>query len=148
MDYQVQVATVPARLTAIVRRRAKQSELPKVVPAACGDAWALARALNLSRPGRHVALYLDCEMNLEIGMEVEQPFTGNDQLICSSLPSGRVASTVHQGPYQLLANAHRAVQEWCAQHGLPLAGPSWEIYGHWTDDPSQLYTEVGYLLQG
>jgi len=26
------------------------------------------------------------------------------------------------------------------------AGPNWEIYGHWTDDPAQLRTDVFYLL--
>ena len=30
---------------------------------------------------------------------------------------------------------------------LGLAGPNWEVYGHWHDDPSQLRTDVFYLLQ-
>src|SRR5262245_59498011 len=28
-----------------------------------------------------------------------------------------------------------------------LAGPNWEIYGDWTDNPDELRTEVFYLLQ-
>jgi effector-binding domain-containing protein len=31
--------------------------------------------------------------------------------------------------------------------GLELAGPRWEIYGHWREDPSELETEIYYLLQ-
>ena len=36
-------------------------------------------------------------------------------------------------------------------HGHTLAGPNWEIYGHWVDewnrDPTKIRTEVFYLLK-
>jgi effector-binding domain-containing protein len=39
---------------------------------------------------------------------------------------------------------------WCRDNGYTLAGPSWEIYGHWRDelhsDPSKIRTDVYYLL--
>ncbi len=28
-----------------------------------------------------------------------------------------------------------------------LAGPSWEVYGHWHEDPAQLKTDIYYLLR-
>ena len=39
------------------------------------------------------------------------------------------------------------------QHpGRALAGPNWEIYGHWqedwNEDPAKIRTEVFYLLEG
>ena len=50
-----------------------------------------------------------------------------------------------------LSEAHNAIRKWCAQHGHTLAGPSWEIYGHWVhawcDDPSKIRTDVFYLLK-
>ncbi len=33
------------------------------------------------------------------------------------------------------------------RRGLELAGPRWEIYGDWREDPADLETEVYYLLQ-
>jgi effector-binding domain-containing protein len=94
-----------------------------------------------------LALYLDGEMNIECGVEVFQPFAGNDRVICSCTPAGLVATAAHIGPYNRLGEAHKAVHEWCADHGHLLAGPSWEVYGHWTDDPAQLRTDVFWLLQ-
>jgi hypothetical protein len=32
-------------------------------------------------------------------------------------------------------------------HGLTRAGPRWEISGHWREDPSQLESEVYWLLR-
>lgn len=147
MEYQVRVEQVEPRLTAVIRLRVAQKELSIVVPQACGEVWAFVRANNVPRPGRHLALYLDCEMNIEVGVEVFQAFTGNDRVVCSSTPAGLVATAAHFGPYAQLGEAHDAVHKWCADHGHALAGPSWEVYGHWTDDPAQLRTDVFWLLK-
>jgi effector-binding domain-containing protein len=146
MEYQVQLVQVEPQPTAVVRRRAKQSELPQVVPQGCGEVWEFVRAANLPRPGRNLALYLDGEINVEIGVEVFHPFTGNDKVLCSNLPAGTVATTTHFGPYNRLGQAHAAILKWCADHGHALAGPSWEVYGHWNDDPAQVRTDVFYLI--
>jgi effector-binding domain-containing protein len=147
MEYQVHVQHIGPQTTAVVRRRAKPSEFSQVVPKACGEVWTFMRSSGEPRPGRHLALYLDGEVNLEIGVEAARPFAGNDEVVCSSLPAGMVATTAHFGPYNRLGDAHDAIRKWCADHGQALAGPFWEVYGHWTDDPSQLRTDVFYLLQ-
>jgi hypothetical protein len=40
------------------------------------------------------------------------------------------------------------VHDFIAANGLVRLGPSWEIYGHWREDPSELETEIYYLVQG
>ncbi len=147
MEYQVHVEQVVPQLTAVVRCRASQRELAQVIPRACGEVWEFLRSRNFPRPGRHLALYLDDVMNIEVGVEVFQHFASTDRVICSSTPAGMVARAAHFGPYDRLGEAHGAVHRWCADHGHKLAGPSWEVYGHWNDDPAQLRTDVFWLLQ-
>ncbi|HEV3237841.1 MAG TPA: GyrI-like domain-containing protein [Gemmataceae bacterium] len=147
MEYQVHTENVASIITAVVRRQAKQHELSKAIPQACGDVWSFVRSANLPNPGRHVALYLDGVINFECGVEIGQPFVGNDQVACSSTPAGLVATTAHIGPYGQLGAAHTALVDWCAKQGLTLAGLNWEIYGHWTDDVTKLRTDVYYLLK-
>jgi effector-binding domain-containing protein len=62
------------------------------------------------------------------------------------LPAGEVATAVHRGPYDRLGDTHQAIHDWCAGHERTLAGPRWEVYGDWHEDPAQLETEVYYLL--
>jgi effector-binding domain-containing protein len=147
MPYQIELKQVDAQLTAVVRQRAAQSQLSVVVPQLCGEVWEFAKSAGLPRPGRHVALYLDGMINLEVGALVDQPFAGSDRVVCSSTPAGLVATTQHVGPYNRLGDAHEAIRDWCARHGHSGAVPNWEIYGHWNDDPAQLITDVYYLLQ-
>jgi effector-binding domain-containing protein len=147
MEYQVHVRQVEPQLTGVLRLRAAPSQLAQVVPQACGEVWTWFRASGLPRPGRHLALYLDCEGNIEVGVEVDQPFPGDARVVCSRTPGGTIATTAHLGPYGRLGEAHDAIRQWCADHRYVLAGVSWEVYGHWTDDPSQLRTDVFYLLR-
>jgi hypothetical protein len=46
-----------------------------------------------------------------------------------------------------LGRAHDAVRRFAEGRALKLAGPRWEIYGHWHDDPRELETEVFYLVR-
>ena len=106
---------------------------------------------KLTGAGRHVALYWDDEINLEVGVELETPSAGHGEVVGSATPAGAIATSTHLGPYGRLHEAHRAVRRWCANHGYQLAGPNWEIYGHWTDewnaDPAKIRTDVFYLLK-
>lgn len=145
MPYQVRTEQVEPQPIAVVRFRARRDELSTVIPAACGEVWNFIRAAKLDRPGRHVAVYLDGEINIECGAEVAGPFAGNGRVVYSTTPSGKVVTTTHIGPYARLGEAHMAVREWLADNNLP-AGVNWEIYGHWTDDPTQLRTDVYYLI--
>ena len=150
MEYQVQVQRLQSQPTAVVRRRASSQGLATVVPDACGTVWNVLRAQKVAGAGRHVAVYWDGQINLEVGAEVESPFAGHGEVVGSATPAGTVARAIHFGPYNRLSEAHQAIRQWCADHGYTLAGPNWEIYGHWQDewnrDPAKIRTDVFYLL--
>lgn len=152
MEYVVRLEEHGGHRLAVVRRRAATRELSKGVPEACGIVWNVLRSQQVSGAGRHVAIYLDCEINLEVGVELDGTFAGHGEVVISSTPPGPVATTTHFGPYHQLHQAHEAIRRWCASHGYMLAGPSWEVYGHWKDewnsDPKKFCTDVFYLLLG
>jgi hypothetical protein len=151
MEYVVRLEQHPGRRLAVVRRRAASHELSKVVPDACGTVWNVLRAQKVPGAGRHVAVYLDGQISLEVGAELDGPFAGHGEVVLSATPAGPVATTTHRGPYHLLHGAHEAICRWCANNGHTLAGPNWEVYGHWqndwNNDPSKITTDVYYLLR-
>jgi effector-binding domain-containing protein len=146
---EIRVAHAESIPLAVVRRQARASELAKVVPELCGVVWSSVRARGL-KGGRHVAIYWDGTIRLEVGAEMIDSIPDAGDVVRSATPAGRTASVVHLGPYQQLGAAHKAILDWCAAHNLQLAGPNWEIYGHWQNawnaDPSQIRTDVFYLL--
>lgn len=149
-SYAVQVEQLESVPLAVVRRQARQDELSRLVPECCGLVWQVVKAQH-TKAGRHVALYWDDSIRLEVGVELQGLFVDDGEVVRSETPAGAVASVTHFGPYGGLGGAHDAVQAWCKANGRQLAGPSWEIYGHWerewNDDPSRIRTDVHYLLK-
>ena len=149
MSYTVQVRQLESIPLAVVRRQAKQAELSRLVPECCGLVWNALRAQQV-RGGRHVAIYWDGSIRLEVGVELLVPFVETGDVVRSATPAGTVASVTHLGPYGGLGAAHEAIHDWCRANNHRTAGPSWEIYGHWKDewnaDPSQIRTDVFYLV--
>ncbi len=150
MEYDIRLEQLSSRPLAVVRRRAGVEELSKIVPDACGTVWGVVRTQQVRGAGRNVAVYLDDQINLEVGVELDAPFAGYGEVVGSAIPSGRVATTTHYGPYGLLYEAHEAIRLWCGKNGYTLAGPHWEVYGHWKDewnsDPAKISTDIYYLL--
>jgi effector-binding domain-containing protein len=143
-----QLKSVPL---AVIRRQAKPSELSRLVPECCGLVWNEVRAQQ-AKAGRNVAVYWNGDIRLEVGVEILEPFAEHGEVVLSATPAGAAASVTHIGPYSGLGAAHDAIHQWCKSNNHTLAGPSWEIYGHWqpewNSDPSQIRTDVYYQLVG
>src|SRR5689334_8353776 len=90
---------------AVVRRQARPSELSRLVPECCGLVWNVVRSQR-TRAGRHVALYWDDSIRLEVGVELEGSFVADGEVVSSGLPVGTAATTTHLGPYSGLGSAH------------------------------------------
>jgi hypothetical protein len=151
MGSDVRLEQLGSRPLAVVRRRARPQDLARVVPEACGLVWNVLRDQKIPGAGRHIALYWDGEINLDVGVELDTPFAGYGEVLASATPAGTVATATHFGPYNRLHEAHQAICRWCEQHGRTPAGPQWEIYGHWIDEwntnPAKIRTDVYYLLK-
>jgi hypothetical protein len=83
---------------AVVRRQASASDLSRVVPQCCGLVWNAVRAQQ-ARAGRHVAVYWDGSIRLEVGVELYGPFAAEGEVVRSATPGGPVAWTTHLGSY-------------------------------------------------
>ena len=143
--FDVRLETLPSTPLAVVRRQVSRASVSSAVREGCGQVWAFSRERNLPA-GRNVAVYLDGSIRLEVGVELAVPFEEQDDVVRSTTPAGLTAWTTLIGPYQQLGLAHDAIRDWCRSNGYRLAGPNWEIYGHWqaewNSDPSKIRTDI------
>lgn len=147
--YAVHLHQLDSIPLAVIRRQASASELSRVIPECCGLVWNALRAQQ-ARGGRHVAIYWDNSIRVDVGAELLSPFEEQGHVVRSATPAGPAVTATHYGPYGGLGSAHKAIREWCAAHNHQLAGLNWEIYGHWLDEwnsnPSLIRTDVFYQL--
>jgi len=148
-SYDVLLAQLDSVALAVVRRQVTRPELSAAVRDGCGRAFAFARRHNL-KAGRNVAVYWDGSIRLDAGVEMPEMFAEEGDIVRSATPAGLTAFVSHVGPYDRLGAAHAAICDWCAAQGRRLAGPNWEIYGHWQSewnaDPSRIHTDVYYQV--
>ncbi len=157
MTYNIQIIQVTPRPLAATRGMARRDNIGPKLIAMLSEVWEFIRTSGLAHAGLNVALYpggdgcatlaTDTEIPLEAAVEVLSTFQGEGRIICSASPGGWVATVAHIGPYDRLGEAHTAVRQWCSDNGHELAGTSWEVYGHWTDNVDELRTDVFYLLK-
>lgn len=136
----------PGQPTAVVAQATTWGAFPMLWPRLLDQVWAAVRSTAAITPNRNVMLYKDDVPNVEIGVEVREPFPDIGRVISSSLPAGRAAMTMHHGSYADLGAAHHAVVDWCDRQDVRRSGPRWEIYGHWNEGSADQEVEVYYLL--
>src|SRR5439155_13953373 len=141
----VGIADVAPRLLAAVRVRTTRAGLPKAIVSGLDQVWPQIK----DRSGLNVVLYhpseptgLGREFDIETGVEVPPDFAPTAPLYLTHTPGGRVVTAAHFGPYDKLGRAYDAVYAYVRENDLRLAGPSWEVYGHWSDDPARLRTDI------
>jgi effector-binding domain-containing protein len=146
---QVTIADVASIPLAVVRRQARGGDLSRIVPEGCGIVWNHLRTSGL-KGGRNVALYWDDAIRVEVGVEMPGAFPETVDVVRSATPRCTAACVVLHGPYGQLGAAHRAIHDWCKTNARQLAGPRWELYGHWQEawntDPSLIRTDIYYQL--
>jgi len=153
MEGTVKIERLQPRLLAAVRRSAAPAEIPRAFKPALDLVWAfLGQHKGLRSDGHNVFLYHHVDrpeagMPIDFGVEVTRRFEPEGEVRCVQTPGGEAAVLVHRGPYSNLARSHAALHAWCASNGRSIGGNSLEIYGDWTDDPSQLETTIQYLLR-
>lgn len=144
--YSVSVTTAVEQPTAVVAAATTWSKFPTLWPVLLDEVYAFVRSGGASQNGHNVMLYRDDVPNVEVGVQVAEPFEPAGRVVPSVLPGGPVATAVHRGPYDGLDEAHVAIKAWCQSHRHALTGVRWEIYGDWREDPAELETTVRYLL--
>lgn len=87
--------------------------------------------------------------DFEIGFPVAQAIKPEGRVINSKLPAVKVVRSVYKGPYDGLAQAWAAVQDWVREKGHGGTGKFWESYLNNPDeekDPKDYRTELNWIV--
>jgi effector-binding domain-containing protein len=147
--YTVSIVEVQQQVIAAARQRTTFQRISQEIGKLLAAPWALiAEQPDLRADGHNVAVYWDAkgDGSIQVGVQVVRCFEDTASVVCSETPGGCAATTTHYGDYSELLPAHQAVRSWCERNGRRLAGPFWEVYGHWDDNPAKRRTDVFYLL--
>lgn len=88
MRYQVSVAEVVTRSTAVVPATTTWQEFPTLWKVLLDEVWTCLRAGGVERGCPNVMLYLDDTPRVEVGVELRVPCPLTGRVVASALPAG------------------------------------------------------------
>jgi AraC family transcriptional regulator len=133
--------------------RCSHADIAKTLAGLLGGVFQHAMKHGLELRSPPTTLYQEWGpgmVTIHAGMMVAAAGELPDGLHVATLPACDAAVTIHTGPYDGLGDAHAAVEQFCAEHGLDKAGPAREVY--LTDpgevpDPRQWKTQLVWPIQ-
>lgn len=147
--YDVHEVIAAPRAVAGVRAQVAPGRVSQEFGQHLDQVYAAARTGAVSLDGQNIFIYHAAtaeQLTVDFCVGVTAPFAAVGSVVPLTTPAGSAAMTTHYGDYAKLGEANAAIRAWCGANGRKRAGPSWEVYGHWHDNPAQRRTDVFYLL--
>jgi hypothetical protein len=107
--------------------------------------WKSVKSRAIPTTGINHVVYGDQD-EVFAGVVILPPGEMPDGLEARHIVLKRYAYYKYIGSYAGLPQAHKAMAEEIDRLGLVRTTPQIEIYGHWTEDPAKLETELIYTL--
>jgi len=142
------------RPAAVVRATMAVSDLPSFFGRALGAVAAAAAGQGRELVGEPFAFYPGAPtdvVEVAAGFPVSVAVEPADDVVPMELPGGRVATTVHVGPYDTMQKTYAEMHAWMAGQGLTPADHMWEVYlsdPSTEPDPSTWRTQIFWPVNG
>jgi effector-binding domain-containing protein len=135
--YDVRLADLQEQQAAVVCGRITMDQIAGFLGGAFGEVMGVLAAQDMHPVGPPFARYRFLEggvlvLEVEAGFPVSGAVSAAGRVEPTSLPGGRVATTMHVGDYAGVGAAYDAASQFLTDEGYEVAGTPWECY---LDDP-------------
>ena len=127
----MQTIEVPPRLAAVVRQTVSMPQMPQAQRQARSAIDALVKSGVIVPASPPLTIWRAADggkVDYAPGVFVETGFDASGDVSIFTMPAGRAAHFVLDGPYEELGSAWQHLFTACREQGLKLSGPNWEIY--------------------
>lgn len=130
MAHEVTIEERVEQATAVVRDQVARDGIAEFIGGAFAEVMAAVNAQHVTVVGPPFGRYrvLETGFEVEAGFPTSWPVEPVGRVMPSVLPGGEVATTMHVGSYDGVAEAYTAVEQWLAGHGWVPTGDPWEVY--------------------
>lgn len=147
-----EVITTKELLTAAIPLVIPGRDMPKYMDPAIEEIIGVLTAQGLQPAGPMFSYHHrrpSDTFDFEIGFPVSKAIKPEGRVVNSKLPAVKVVLSVYQGPYEGLAQAWPALQNWVRANGHGETGKFWESYLNNPDevkDPKEYRTELNWIV--
>jgi effector-binding domain-containing protein len=147
-ELKFQVKNVSPQYVLLLKGKSSVQNIGQDMGAMYGKIYHYMGTKTINPVGPPVALYFSAPgPDWEIGVAVPVPegAGGQGAIEATTLPGGKMVSTMHIGPYEKLNESWNALSDWIKKNKYNPAGPGREVYLHGPSqesDPAKFRTEL------
>lgn len=134
----------PALNYAGIRAQVPMSQFPTIIPQFIDELYAWLGQHGVQGKGplmRYYVINMTGNMDIELGVEVDSPISGDDRVKAQVLPAGRYAWLIYTGIGEKAMEGNKALIEWAKDNGV-----NWD---RWDDLKGDAFrSRVEFLLDG
>jgi effector-binding domain-containing protein len=105
-----------------IRSQVTFQEMARVLPPLWGEAYGWLAGKGLNPAGaplwRYRVIDMAAKLEIDVGVPVATPVTGDNRITADVLPAGRYATLLHIGPYEGLYQATADLLAWAENKGI------------------------------
>ena len=147
-ELKFQIKNVSPQYVLLLKGKSSLQNIGQDMGPMYGKVYGYMGAKAINPVGPPIALYFsEPGPDWEIGVAVPAPkgTLGQDAIVSTTLPGGKMVSTMHIGPYEKLNESWNALTDWMKKGDYKPAGPGREVYligPSLESDPSKFRTEL------
>ncbi len=132
MDYDIKIKDIPEQKIASVRVKTTLNKVPEKVRQLLTETAEYLDSQGIKPAGPPLAIYYEVGsflVDVEVGYPVPVEVEANERVHVNTVPGGKVAYTVYEGPHIDIPEAHRAVHTYLHEHDIKTTGdPAREVF--------------------
>ena len=131
MSYQVEMQDLPAQTALVIKGKVKVEQAGEAIGGILGriGAYLGKHGQNpTGAPFTRTYSHKNGMLEFEAGFPVAESVKGDNDIIRTELPKGKVAVTTHVGSQNTSPEAYKALHVWMTKNSKKEAGAPWEMY--------------------
>ena len=133
----MEIKDMNEKLALMIRKNTPVQNMPEVLGASYREIIQYVKDVGAKEPIESFVIYHNMDMsNLEIdvGFTVSERLPGRGYIKMSSIPAGKYAVALHEGPYDTLTNTYNELVDFVEKEGFEVDDWVYEVY---LNDPTE-----------
>ena len=127
----MEIKDMSEKLAVMIRKNTSIQDMPSILGACYEEIIQYVNEIGAKEPIESFVIYYNMDMsNLEIdvGFTVSEKLPGRGHIIMSSIPKGKYAIALHEGPYDTLTDTYNELTEFVNEKGYEVDNWVYEVY--------------------
>jgi effector-binding domain-containing protein len=127
----VEIKDMDEKLALMIRKVTPVQDMPSVLGQCYGEIIQYVKEIGAKEPLESFVIYYNMDMSnleIDIGFTVHNKLPGRDHIKMSSIPGGKYAVALHEGPYDTLPNTYNELTEYVNEKEYEVENWVYEVY--------------------